>query len=92
MFLYKDHQLKVAIKDFQEKQLFIQEQVTKFGVLDEQFEDILAGRSITLEDIEQSQTRVDSLLHTIDELNKLDPSNKGKDSMNLERALEVLGL
>lgn len=90
VYFYKDHEMKQAIIQYEKQQAFIQEQVAKFGVVDAQFEELLAGRSITLEGIKQSQVRVDSLLNKIDQIEKSGSSES--DSIQLQQALDILGL
>lgn len=90
IYFYKDHQLKQAVEQYQAQQVFLKEEMAKFGVIDSQFDQLLQGRTITLQDIEASQQRVQKLVATIEKLEKIEPHQV--DSIKLQEALDILGL
>lgn len=87
VYIWKEYENRKTLEAYKEQQAFLQTQLTKFGVIDTQFNRLLTGRQATIEDIKISHDKVEQILFVLDSVNR-----KSKDTISLDSALKILNL
>lgn len=84
VYWYKEIELKRTVEAYIKREEMLKQQAARFGIVDEQFEKLVAGRAITEQDLNQSKVNVQKLINKSREVQT--------DTLTLQQALDELGI